>query len=92
MTEILISQKEIPKEIIKLNKLHPKKYKLIIGCSTNNNSIVKTIYPTVLMSDSAKKVSLETSFNLNPNDKVVVKVYRDKTFKKFACDEIYLFK
>lgn len=57
-----------------------------------NNSIVKTIYPTVLMSDSAKKVSLETSFNLNPNDKVVVKVYRDKTFKKFACDEIYLFK
>ena len=57
-----------------------------------NNIIVKTIYPTVLMSDSAKKVSLETSFNLNPNDKVVVKVYRDKTFKKFACDEIYLFK
>ncbi len=57
-----------------------------------NNIIVKTIKPTVTMSESARKVSLETSVNLNLNDKVVIKVYRDKIFKKFACDEIYLHK
>lgn len=29
---------------------------------------------------------------LSTADKVKIIIYRDKTFKKFACDEIYLFK
>lgn len=57
-----------------------------------NNVIVKTIMPTIELSESAKKVILETSINLNSNDKVKIKIYRNKTYKKFACDEIYLYK
>jgi hypothetical protein len=65
----------------------PEKMQVLV-----NNIIVKTIYPKLTMSDSATKVSLETAVNLNSNDKIIIKVYRDKIFKKFACDEIYLFK
>ncbi|MBC7440430.1 MAG: DUF4838 domain-containing protein, partial [Flavobacterium sp.] len=57
-----------------------------------NNAIVKTIMPTIEMSVNAKKVILETSINLNSSDKVKIKIYRNKTYKKFACDEIYLYK
>ena len=57
-----------------------------------NNTIVKTIQPTIAMSESAKRVNLETSVYLNSNDKIQIKIYRDKTYKKFACDEIYLYK
>lgn len=57
-----------------------------------NNLIVKTVVPTVTMSEIAKRVSLETSINVTSNDKIQIKVYRDKTYKKFACDEIYLCK
>ena len=59
---------------------------------TVNNIIVKTINPTLVMSESAKRESLETSVNLTLNDKIQITVYRDNTYGKFACDEIYLYK
>lgn len=65
----------------------PEKVEVLV-----NNSNIKTIYPKIRMSESAVKVSLETAVNLKSNDKVVIKVYRDKTYKKFACDEIFLSK
>jgi hypothetical protein len=65
----------------------PEKMQVLV-----NNIIVKTVYPKVMISETARKVSLETAVNLKSNDKLIIKVYRDKIFKKFACDEIYLFK
>lgn len=57
-----------------------------------NNIIVKTIMPATQMSESAKLIILETSINLNSNDKINIKIYRNKTYNKFGCDEIYLCK
>ena len=55
-----------------------------------NNIIVKTINPTIAKFEGAKRVSMETSVNLISNDKIRIRIYRDKFYKKFACDEIYL--
>ena len=41
-TEMLISQNDKPSEINKLNKLNPKKYRLMACSSKNNRSIAKT--------------------------------------------------
>jgi len=57
-----------------------------------NNKIVKIIEPTIKISESAKRVSLETTVTLSPNSEIKIKIYRDKPYNKFACDEIYLYK
>jgi hypothetical protein len=65
----------------------PEKIEIFI-----NNKIVKTIQPTIINSDSPKRLSLETEISLINNDQLIIKIYRDKTYKKFACDEIFLYK
>jgi hypothetical protein len=65
----------------------PEKIQVLV-----NDVIVKTLLPTVKMSESAQRLGLETSVNLNSVDRITVIVVRDKTYNKFACDEIYLYK
>ena len=65
----------------------PEKIQVLV-----NDVSVKTIIPTVKMSESAQRLGLETSVNLKSTDKITVIVVRDKTYNKFACDEIYLYK
>lgn len=57
-----------------------------------NNKIAATIQPELRISENAKRISLVTTVSLRPNDQMKIKIYRDKTYKKFACDEIYLYK
>ena len=65
----------------------PEKMEVVI-----NGKISKTIFPEITSSDTAKRLTLATTLSLSNTDKVKIIIYRDKTFKKFACDEIYLFK
>lgn len=65
----------------------PEKIQVLV-----NDIVVKTIKPTVKMSENALRLGLETSINLKSVDKITLIVVRDKTYNKFACDEIYLFK
>ncbi|CAM3951378.1 DUF4838 domain-containing protein [Flavobacterium antarcticum] len=65
----------------------PEKIEIII-----NDKIVKTITSPVKTRDAAERMTLTTTVPLGTNDQIKVKIYRDKTIKKFACDEIYLYK
>lgn len=57
-----------------------------------NNKIAKTITPANKISESSKHISLETAATLSPDSAIKIKIYRDKPYNKFACDEIYLYK
>ncbi len=57
-----------------------------------NNKIAATIQPEIRISENAEHLSLGTTLSLANNDQIKIKIYRDKTYKKFACDEIYLYK
>lgn len=57
-----------------------------------NDKIVKTILPEKKISEAAESLTLATAVVTNPNDAISIKIYRDKTLKKFACDEIYLYR
>jgi len=57
-----------------------------------NNKIAATIEPEKRISENAERISLRTTVSLRQNDQLKIKIYRDKTYKKFACDEIYLYK
>ena len=65
----------------------PEKIQVLV-----NDVIVKTITPTLKLSESAQRDGIETSVNLKLADKVTIIVVRDKTYNKFACDEIYMYK
>ena len=65
----------------------PDKIELIV-----NDKIVKTIQSETKISEVVEHFSLETTAHLGINDQIKIKIYRDKTYKKFACDEIYLYK
>ena len=65
----------------------PEKIEIII-----NNKITETITPVKNKSDSAERLSLGTTVNLASNDNIKIKIYRDNHFKKFSCDEIYLYR
>lgn len=65
----------------------PEKIQVLV-----NDVIVKTITPSFKMSESAQRLGLETTVNLKSTDNITVIVVRDKTYNKFACDEIYLYK
>lgn len=64
----------------------PEKIQVLV-----NDVIVKTITPTFIMSESAQRLGLETTVNLKSTDNLRLIVVRDKTYNKFACDEIYLY-
>lgn len=57
-----------------------------------NNKIVKILMPENANSESSKRLKLEFTVLLKKNDRIKVKIYRDETYKKFACDEIYLYR
>jgi hypothetical protein len=63
----------------------PEKIEFII-----NDKIAKTIMPKKTISEEADRLTLETTVDINPKETLKIKIYRDPTFKKFACDEIYL--
>lgn len=63
----------------------PEKVEFIV-----NDKIVKTIQPTTEVSESATRLSLKTTLIFNLDAEIKIKVYPDKTYKKFAIDEIYL--
>ena len=63
----------------------PEKIELYI-----NNKIAETIVPKQTTSDDSERIILVTTAHARPNDHVKIIIYRDPTFKKFACDEIYL--
>lgn len=65
----------------------PEKIQIII-----NSVLIQTLYPALTSSESAQRIELETPVNLKSKDKIVIVIYRDETYKKFACDEIYLYK
>lgn len=65
----------------------PDKIELIV-----NDKIVKTIQSETKISEDVEHLILETTAHLGINDQIKIKIYRDKTYKKFACDEIYLYK
>ncbi|WP_300092951.1 DUF4838 domain-containing protein [Flavobacterium sp.] len=65
----------------------PQKIEIFI-----NNKIAKIIKPENAISEFAKRLTLESTVLLKKNDRIKVKIYRDETYKKFACDEIYLYK
>lgn len=91
----IIAPKEAGKFHFKINFLLDERLKLRAPEKVEvsiNDIVVKTIEPKYKISDSSERVSLETTVSLSSNDKLKIKIYRDKTFKKFACDEIYLYK
>lgn len=65
----------------------PEKVEIII-----NDKIIETLLPAKNKSDSAERLSVNTTVNLAVNDGIKIKIYRDKPFKKFSCDEIYLYR
>ena len=65
----------------------PDKIELIV-----NDKIVKTIQSETKISEVVEHLILETTAHLGINDQIKIKISRDKTYKKFACDEIYLYK
>ena len=65
----------------------PEKVEVII-----NKKIVSTIVPEKKSSDLPTRLTLATTVDLSADDQVQIKIYRDKTFKKFSCDEIYLYR
>lgn len=65
----------------------PDKIEVIV-----NDKIVKTIQSETKISEDVEHLILETTAHLGINDQIKIKISRDKTYKKFACDEIYLYK
>ncbi|WP_432670161.1 DUF4838 domain-containing protein [Flavobacterium sp. SM2513] len=71
----------------RLNMRAPDRIEVLV-----NNKIAKTILPEKNISEGAERLTLESTVVLEPNDVIKIKIYRDKTLNKFACDEIYLYK
>lgn len=65
----------------------PEKIEVII-----NKKIARTILPEKKSSDLAMRLNLTTAVDLSADDQIKIKIYRDNTFKKFSCDEIYLYR
>jgi|GEM_PF-758126 len=92
----LTAEIRVPKENglleLKLNFLLDERLKLRAPEKIEvfrNNIIFKTIEPRIKVSENARRITLGTALTLNKNDEIKIKVYRDKTYKKFAVDEIY---